>query len=67
MTGRSGADGAAKIEVPGSIIVGTAGWEVYKTDPNNPSQGESIIDEQFQPHSQQITNLLGGIRNEFLT
>lgn len=65
LTGRSGAEGARLLGIPGAIIVGTAGWEVYKVDPEDPTKGESIIDEKFQPFAKEITSLLAAIRIGF--
>ncbi len=65
MTGRSGAEGARLIGIPGATIIGTAGWEVYRVDPNDPTKGESFIHEDLVPYARDITSLLQAIRVNF--
>src|SRR3989344_1424973 len=65
MTGRSGEEGARLLGISGAVIIGTAGWEVYRVDPNDSTKGESSVHEKFHPVVGQITELLGHVREAF--
>lgn len=55
MTGRSGQDDAKMIGIPGAIIIGTAGWEVFR-------DGVSHVHEKFESHSEDIARLISSVR-----
>jgi phosphoglycolate phosphatase-like HAD superfamily hydrolase len=65
MTGRAGAEVARLAQIPGAVIIGTAGWEVYKADENDPTKGESRVDERLIPYHQEITTILKTVRTKF--
>jgi len=69
MTGRSGKDGAfgpSGINIPGAIIIGNSGWEIFKIDNPQTMTGKSIVNEKLTPYRELISNFLGNIENNFI-
>lgn len=69
ITGRSGKDsvgGQTGLNIPGAIIIGTWGWEVYKVDDKDVNKGESFVNEKLSPYPAEITDFLNSVENDFL-
>lgn len=53
-------------QIPGLQVIGTMGWETFKSSKDNPSRGVSVIHESFSPFEKPLTEILEEVRHRFV-
>lgn len=66
ISSRGARDIARLVNLPSVTIIGSLGWETFIADEKKPSEGISMIHQQFVPFREQITNILQEIRTRFM-